>query len=163
MNGTLWTEDKTKRLRELLPAGMSASRIAAELGTTRNAVLGKAHRLGLKLGGSEFRGPDNRPQAEHPTKPTEQPTRPSTTIPIEVAAEEEAPSGGQESSSNLERAARLLPRPGTCKWPIGHVGDPDFHYCGEAPVPGAAQPYCEHHLGQSRGSSRGGGWKSWVW
>ena len=101
--GSIWTDSLQARLRELWAQGLTASQIAAELCITRNAVIGKAHRLGL--GGR--------------ASPIRQSKPPMLTL---VAVKERM-----------------------CKWPIGHPGEPDFHFCGGEARPNS--PYCpEHHV-----------------
>ena len=101
--GSIWTDTLQVRLRELWAQGLTASQIAAELLITRNAVIGKAHRLGL--GGR--------------ASPIQRSKPPMLTL---VALKERM-----------------------CKWPIGHPGEPDFHFCGNEARPNS--PYCpEHHV-----------------
>jgi GcrA cell cycle regulator len=101
--GSIWTDSLQARLRELWEQGLTASQIAAELCITRNAVIGKAHRLGLSGRAS----------------PIQRSKAPKLTL---VALKERM-----------------------CKWPIGHPGEPDFHFCGGEARP--SSPYCpEHHL-----------------
>ncbi|HEY0130495.1 MAG TPA: GcrA family cell cycle regulator [Allosphingosinicella sp.] len=197
-----WTDERIDRLKELWTNGMTASQIADELGgVSRNAVIGKAHRLGLQ----------SRPS---PVKPNEggegnaapSPFEPEAPVAAEAAAEPEdiqaeAPETGieaeaQPASAPAEPAAapappqpqirsigpggfvrqapgeqqspippapprRLVPaKPSPeiadktslldlnekiCKRPIGHPGEPDFHFCGAQANPGF--PYCVEHCG----------------
>ena len=100
--GSIWTESLQARLRELWAQGLTASQIAAELSVTRNAVIGKAHRLGL---------------------------------------------GGRASPIHRSKAPKLTLvalKERMCRWPVGHPGEPDFHFCGGEARPNS--PYCpEHH------------------
>lgn len=112
-----WTDDRIGKLKELWDKGLSASQIAGELGdVTRNAVIGKAHRLGLKSRPS--------PVKSESAKPKE-------------AAPKPQPKQTEKRIALLDLTER------TCKWPIGHPGDPDFHFCGDASEPGV--PYCPPH------------------
>ncbi len=114
-----WTEERVERLSELWAAGWSARQIADRLGgITRNAVIGKANRLGLSK----------------PTKSsmTRQRKR-EEEVPV-VEEVFEAPEGGV-SILTLTHA--------TCRWPIGHPGEENFYFCGARSKTG--QPYCEHH------------------
>jgi len=115
-----WTDDRINLLKGLWEKGLSASQIAAELGDgiTRNAVIGKAHRLGLK----------SRPS---PLKATP-PARPAA-----------APKAVREKKVEEEKVTILTLTERVCKWPIGHPGEPDFHFCGKKSQPG--QPYCAKH------------------
>ena len=113
-----WTDDRIKQLKGLWEKGLSASQIATELGEgiTRNAVIGKAHRLGLKSRPSPLK-------AVPPAKPAPKPVK-------------EKPAA-EEKITILTLTERI------CKWPIGHPGEPDFHFCGKKSQPG--QPYCQKH------------------
>ncbi|MGZ8287502.1 MAG: GcrA family cell cycle regulator [Allosphingosinicella sp.] len=194
-----WTDERIDRLKELWTQGMTASQIADELGgVSRNAVIGKAHRLGLQ----------SRPS---PVKPNEGPGEPSTS-PFEPEAPAEAEAEARPEAAEAEpedteiaaepRPAASAPQPAPaapqpqirsigpggfvrqspgeqqspippapprrlvpakpspeiadktslldlnekiCKWPIGHPGEPDFHFCGSPANPGF--PYCVEHCG----------------
>ena len=114
-----WTEKRIETLKKLWLEGLSASQIAAKLGegVTRNAVIGKAHRLGLASRPSPVK-------TESAAKPKPKPARPA---PVEKPA----------------RVTLLNLTERMCKWPIGHPGDAEFHFCGRKSLPG--QPYCAHH------------------
>ncbi len=114
-----WTEDRIAKLKKFWTKGLSASQIAGELGegVTRNAVIGKAHRLGLKSRPS--------PVKTDPKKLRKAPVKPAV----------------QTASSHRVSLLQLTER--ICKWPIGHPGEEDFHFCGTASVSG--HPYCAEH------------------
>jgi GcrA cell cycle regulator len=187
-----WTEERIERLKKMWHDGATASQIAEELGgVSRNAVIGKAHRLGLE-------------QRPSPVKPGEEKERkpaaaaaPSAGAP-KAAAKAEAPAVRQLAAAGSHATApknltpaelqyrsigpggfvrqgpgdqqapippapprRLVPaKPSPevadktslldlndriCKWPIGHPGEPDFHFCGLPANPGF--PYCVEHCG----------------
>ncbi|MBL4612495.1 MAG: GcrA cell cycle regulator [Emcibacter sp.] len=122
-----WTDERVAKLRELWDKGLSASQIAAVLaeGVTRNAVIGKAHRMNLASRPSPVKS-DPKKKAK---KPAEKKAAPVKT---------KAPGG---KVSLLELTERM------CKWPIGHPGEVEFHFCGK---PSAANfPYCPEHCGQA--------------
>lgn len=139
-----WTDDRIDLLKAHWEAGMTASQIAEALGegVSRNAVIGKAHRLGL----------EPRPS---PVKVTE---AAAAVIEAVVAAAGGAVAGLVAPSAPKappRRAARPAPPPKpakttlldlsekVCKWPIGHPGETDFHFCGKPAQP--SFPYCSEH------------------
>jgi len=193
----MWTDERIERLKELWSKGMTASQIADELGgVSRNAVIGKAHRLGLQSRPSPVKpnepAPKAKPKAAEPAAekpvreaPAPKPApRPVTTeaarpepqpSPAPAAASEPQPQirsigpggflrqgpGDQQSPIPPAPPRRLVPaKPSAevadktslldlnekiCKWPIGHPGEPDFHFCGKSANPGF--PYCVEHCG----------------
>jgi len=111
-----WTEARVAQLKALWEEGRSASQIAEILGdVTRNAVIGKAHRLGLKARPSPIR---------------RQPSAATT-----------APRARRVPTPTIAKATRVTDR--QCHWPIGHPREPGFHFCGEPAI--AERPYCAHH------------------
>jgi len=129
-----WTPERENQLRELWTAGLSASRIAAELGgTTRNAVIGKAHRLGLsgratrKGGGKSSGGMRLISRVASPRPPRAQ-IRPRYVEPVERS----------EFAVSLEDLSEKQ-----CKWPLGDPRTREFHFCGGARAEGMS--YCEYH------------------
>lgn len=114
-----WTDDKINKLQKLWGKGLTASQIAEKLGDgiTRNAVIGKAHRLKL-------------------------PSRPS---PVKAEAVKKAPPPPEkkEEVGEVKKTMLLELTEQTCKWPIGHPGDADFYFCGKPSRPGV--PYCPDH------------------
>ncbi len=122
-----WTDERVAKLRELWDKGLSASQIAAALaeGVTRNAVIGKAHRMNLASRPS--------PVKSDPKKKAKK------TVEKKVAPAKPQASGGKVSL--LELTERM------CKWPIGHPGEADFHFCGKPSAP--TFPYCPEHCGQA--------------
>lgn len=120
-----WTDDRVEKLRELWDKGLSASQIAKELaeGVTRNAVIGKAHRMGLASRPSPVKS-DPAKRAAAAKKKVEKKS------PVKAT-----PSSGKVTILDLTESM--------CKWPIGHPGEPGFHFCGKPSQP--TFPYCASH------------------
>ncbi|AXS39619.1 GcrA family cell cycle regulator [Breoghania sp. L-A4] len=149
-----WTTERVDLLKKLWAEGLSASQIAAELGgVTRNAVIGKVHRLGLsgRAKSTNTAAKPRRPRAAPAT-----PARPTASQPRSVGATalkiEEAPAEAIETKPAPvhelvipveERASILQLNERTCKWPIGDPSTDDFYFCGRQSDSGA--PYCAHH------------------
>jgi GcrA cell cycle regulator len=181
--------------------GATASQIADELGgVSRNAVIGKAHRLGLKARPSPVKPNEDKPEPKKAAAapPVAKPVVKRAPAPATPrAAEPEARPASQSDipsqpipnpSSNMPRIVsvgpggflrqgpgdqqppippapprRLVPaKPSpeiadktslldlndkVCRWPMGHPGEADFHFCGEAVNPGF--PYCVAHCGRA--------------
>ncbi len=202
-----WTDERIDQLKAMWEKGLTASQIAEDLGgVSRNAVIGKAHRLGLQARPSPVR--QNDPDAVVVVTPTAVQPEPEPVIDEEPVVEAAAaplrpmvrlaetrpvpppspyppavptgPTGAQLQSvgpggflrqgpgdqappSTPAPPRRLVPaRPSAeiagktslldlsekvCKWPLGHPGEPDFHFCGQAVNPGF--PYCVQHCGQA--------------
>src|SRR5439155_9428801 len=193
-----WTEERIERLKKMWHDGSTDSQIADERGgASRNAVIGKAHRLGLEQRpspvkpGEEKEGKKAAPATTAapkaaPAPKAEAPTAKAQAAPAAPAAPHaRPPSGPRISAHDLQYRSigpggfvrqgpgdqqapippapprRLVPaKPSPevadktslldlndriCKWPIGHPGEPDFHFCGQPSNPGF--PYCVQHCG----------------
>ena len=131
-----WTEAKVEKLKELWSKGHTASQIAEALGdTTRNAVIGKAHRLNLEARApskksSQSSTPDNRPSRRGST-PTSRKAK-FQSILLDKNFEPENPKSLEELTDQ------------TCKWPIGHPNEEKFYFCGRKPE--GEFPYCKLHV-----------------
>ena len=144
----MWTEERVELLKKLWAEGLSASQVAKQLGeVTRNAVIGKVHRLGLSGRATPSRAsrPRTTAQRPHPRMRPEQLTRQkmaedSDTIGVPARMPESARDILPETG---ETATVLTLTEHTCKWPIGDPGMPDFHFCGRRSD--AAAPYCVDH------------------
>ena len=199
--GMSWTDERIEKLTKMWEGGATASQIAEELGgVSRNAVIGKAHRLGLKARPSPVKPNEKEaaptpapraPKAEAAPRPTPTPrqapaaapARP-TPAPATAGATGDAPAapapgprivsvgpggflrqgpGDQQAPIPPAPPRRLVPaKPSPemadktslldlndriCRWPMGHPGEPDFHFCGEKVNPGF--PYCVDHCGRA--------------
>ena len=147
-----WTDDRVEQLKKLWMDGLSASQIALELGgVTRNAVIGKVHRLGLS---GRAKGTNHipatrqkRPQrTSFPKQPTRTTQRPLLASQIKLVAEacpgrEPAPVMLTAPEPLRLELIHLTER--TCKWPMGDPAQEDFFFCGHTSP--EASPYCAYH------------------
>ena len=199
-----WTDERITTLTKMWEGGATASQIAEELGgVSRNAVIGKAHRLGLKSRPSPVKA-NEEPKAKAPAvkkevkhalaKPKDKPpvakpaARPAPAA-ADTPAMNKGPSqplpnpssdmpnivsvgpggflrqgpGDQQAPIPPAPPRRLVPaKPSAeiakktglldlnekvCRWPMGHPGEPDFHFCGQPVNPGF--PYCVEHCGRA--------------
>ncbi|MCB1491030.1 MAG: GcrA family cell cycle regulator [Rhodobiaceae bacterium] len=151
-----WTDERVELLRKLWTEGHSASQIAAQLGgVTRNAVIGKVHRLGLS-----GRGKSTRPSTARtkPQRTYRAPSRPTRSGPLPTVGNaalsvdiEEAPAPQPEARPRLQEVAPVSKKASimqltdrVCKWPIGDPQSPEFHFCGNDAQAGT--PYCSYHV-----------------
>lgn len=197
-----WTEERIATLKKMWEGGATASQIADELGgVSRNAVIGKAHRLDLKARPSPVKAKDEQPAPRKPAVkplarketprpsarpavrsepkgdisaegsgtpiPTQPVPNPSSDLPKIVSV---GPGGFLRQGPGDQQAPippapprRLVPaKPSpeiagktslldlndkVCRWPMGHPGEPDFHFCGVKVNPGF--PYCVEHCGRA--------------
>jgi GcrA cell cycle regulator len=153
-----WTDERVDLLRKLWTQGLSASQIAGELagGVTRNAVIGKVHRLGLsgraKAPGSVQTGRTRKPAtrvANHPMAQSGGSVRGNLALAPKIMS---APSPMiamaplPESDVVVpmsERVTIMELREAMCRWPFGDPSQAEFRFCGaHSPV---GTPYCTHH------------------
>jgi GcrA cell cycle regulator len=147
-----WTPERVEQLRTCIATGLTCSEIAAEIGVSRNAVIGKIHRLGLAPGRPvsglmSGTARDHAPRARH-SRPSSQrqllrlifadrasPERTINTNRCNAAAP--APVESTQPCSLLELAACK------CRWPVGNGSPSAFVFCGNDAV--GALPYCAGH------------------
>lgn len=138
-----WTDERIAQLKAGWEGGMTASQIAEQLGegVTRNAVIGKAHRLGLESRPSPVKAGEEAETAVTAAVAAPASTPVAAPAPAPVAARPAAKkpvrSGKAAKTSLLDLNEKI------CKWPIGHPGDADFHFCGKPSQAGF--PYCTEH------------------
>ncbi|MFY9640679.1 MAG: GcrA family cell cycle regulator [Rhodomicrobium sp.] len=151
-----WTDERVDLLKKLWSDGLSASQIATKLGeVTRNAVIGKVHRLGLAGRATTSRVrtarprsnialfPSRSPQVQYRTfgnaalKTAVQPQerKVAFVIPLRALPELEPAPEGLITLADLKECM--------CHWPIGDPMEEGFHFCGRRKSSGG--PYCEHH------------------
>jgi GcrA cell cycle regulator len=196
-----WTEERIDRLKSMWTEGATASQIAEELGgVSRNAVIGKAHRLGLEsrpspvMQGVEIEkkgkaapapkaakpapapkpatpAPQREVEAEAPRRPVTAGAAPVQRKPVDPQAMQYrsvGPGGfirqgpgdtqapippapprrlvpAKPSAEVADKTSLLDLNDRVCRWPMGHPGEPDFHFCGNPANPG--YPYCVDHCG----------------
>lgn len=153
-----WTEDRVELLKKLWNDGLSASQIAGELGgVTRNAVIGKVHRLGLS---GRAKAPSSGGASARPRKPAAprassgfnaaSHTRGNTAL---VPQSRVQPEARAEPKPELmdpdvvvpfsERVTIMELKENMCRWPMGDPANTDFRYCGLKTDTGV--PYCGYH------------------
>lgn len=156
-----WTDERIDQLRKLWGDGLTASQIASTIGgVSRNAVIGKIHRLGLsgrvKATSQQVRVRKRKVAAERPayTRPAPRRTVVATSGNAAlklVALEEEEPVVRPVTEAvvvPLRDPIGLMDlRAEHCRWPLGHPGDEGFRYCGlKSPL---GQPYCAGHAAKA--------------
>ena len=131
-----WTEEKVQKLKELWSKGHTASKIAGQLGdTTRNAVIGKAHRLNLEARApSKQLNPSQNSESVKQVRRAPQLTRKAKFQSILLDKDFES-----EKPTSLENLTDT-----TCKWPTGHPDEENFYFCGRKPE--GEFPYCKLHV-----------------
>lgn len=206
-----WTDERIATLKKMWEGGSTASQIAEELGgVSRNAVIGKAHRLGLKSRPSPVKANEKKKAAKKaPAKSTAKKAPPKAAArpaakpsakqadTAAPAAKATAPASGSATTPSQpvpnptpempkivsvgpggflrqgpgDQQAPIPPAPPrrlvpakpspeiadktslldlsdkVCRWPMGHPGEPDFHFCGAQVNPGF--PYCVEHCGRA--------------
>ena len=133
-----WTTDREEKLKELWTKGHTASQIAEILGgTTRNAVIGKAHRLNLETRGT------SKKQSAKPVNIIDKDNQKTKTQKLGRKAKFKAllldKSFEKENPKKLEELTD-----DTCRWPIGHPYEEKFYFCGRKPM--VKFPYCKLHV-----------------
>ncbi len=145
-----WNDERVELLKKLWSEGLSASQIAGQIGgVTRNAVIGKVHRLGLSGRATTTRSSSSRPRPRITT--TRRAARPRFAAVGNVAlralyqpdAEPYVPSFEELDIPVAERKTLQDLEECSCRWPIGDPQSDEFHFCNRHKVPGL--PYCEFH------------------
>ena len=140
-----WTEERVELLKKLWTEGLSASQIARQMGgVTRNAVIGKVHRLGLSGRATPARVSTARISAQTRSRETLDTALSQRSYKSDnLDSYKEPIEPPQPLLSAEERASVLHLTEHTCKWPIGDPGQRDFHFCGARA--GHGSPYCTTH------------------
>ncbi|HZL01115.1 MAG TPA: GcrA family cell cycle regulator [Caulobacteraceae bacterium] len=135
-----WTDERVETLKKLWLEGLSASQIAKHLGgVTRNAVIGKVHRLGLSGRATPSQPTRTVFKAPRPPRPmvSSQPIQRRAPEPRPVAAPRPPYIEQPGTATVLTLGAHM------CKWPIGDPSTDDFTFCGRRSTDDG--PYCIHH------------------
>ncbi len=132
-----WTDEKVAKLKELWGKGKTASQIAEIIGgISRNAVIGKAHRLNLSAKIKTRTATSNQSFENSISIKNNQPKRGRRSrfksLIIEKDFEPENPKQLEELDESV------------CKWPIGHPNEKDFYFCGRTSLKDFS--YCKLHL-----------------
>lgn len=148
-----WSDDRVEQLKKLWESGLSASQIAAELGNvTRNAIIGKVHRLGLSGRAKAPSTASLRPRKARPAQMVRV-SRPlprgNTALAQAFEVEPEADPVVYDNVVPMSQRLSLLElNEATCHWPVGdpatiHSEEPNFFFCGGHALTNL--PYCAHH------------------
>lgn len=149
---SVWTEERVDQLRAMYANGISCSRIAAELGVgfTRNAVIGKVHRMGLPLRGQGRQEPQPKKPRVYKKREHKAKVR---IVPANGNSSQLRVIQVSETSLAELRCAEVTPRgltllelqAGDCRYPYG---DSDFTFCGHPKISGSS--YCPKHFALTR-------------
>jgi GcrA cell cycle regulator len=159
----MWTKERVESLKKLWADGLSARRISHRMGgVSRNAVMGKVHRLGLPGRATAFRQQVRRAarfgahgndrngvgaQAVHTPLQYQLPLFETEPAPREKIMPRRLPARDEQRQSPISKAAKrriklLDLQDGMCRWPLGDPNAASFHFCGCQTDDG---PYCAHH------------------
>jgi GcrA cell cycle regulator len=145
-----WTAEAIERLKALWAEGHSTAEIGRRMGISKNAVVGKAHRLNLPARPSPIRRdaqprPAPVPRAPRPVAPARAAVPPPMLRAAPAVAPVAPPPAPAAPVLRAFPAPAARPRLGsrTCCWPIGEPGTSAFRFCGAEPM--AGKPYCAEH------------------
>ena len=133
-----WDDNNVAKLRDLWDQGLPTAQIGKLLGFTKNAVVGKAHRIGLERRPSPIRRTAVKPDRKKARSPVMPKLNFESTKELESVSTSEA-SVFQPVVKNLFNST---PKRG-CEWPVGHPDEADFHFCGNDRF--EDKPYCLDH------------------
>src|SRR5262245_56865255 len=148
-----WNDERVDALKKLWADGLSASQIAGRLGgVTRNAVIGKVHRLGLAGRATTSRMKSHRLPRVRTAQSVKRSLMRSRSVGIANSplkslyladSEPYVPPAEELVIPLNERKYIQTLTESCCRWPIGDPQQPEFHFCGRKKIPGL--PYCEVH------------------
>ena len=126
-----WTDEQVEELKRLWDKGLTTGEIGKALGVSKNAVVGKAHRLGL----------NSRPS---PIRRTEEESGNAAPAPVEKKKTVKTAAAPKDRKKETQKLFTVNDLTSTsCRWPIGDPKDEDFHFCGKETLPD--KPYCAEH------------------
>jgi Uncharacterized protein conserved in bacteria len=150
-----WTDERMEQLRQLWTEGHSAATIAGMLGNgiTKNAVIGKIHRLKINTAGGQRQSRPKTERVRKPSTPRTISTARRATVKLAARSVSMIAAGSEyreqpetfvlpETTHFGSGAIKYLTE-STCKWPVGDPLQPDFRFCGGPSADGS--PYCTHH------------------
>ncbi|MBR1756143.1 MAG: global cell cycle regulator GcrA-like protein [Alphaproteobacteria bacterium] len=135
-----WTEESVEQLRQMWAQGLTANEIAKKLGVTKNAIVGKVHRLCLTARPSPIKSKENETATEDifALETTEE------NAVAAISPQEKKPKKSEVKNEKKSENIRLVDLDShTCRWPIGDPRDDDFSFCGKKVRMG--QTYCDEH------------------
>ena len=132
-----WNDDNVAQLKELWDQGLPTAQIGKLLGFTKNAVVGKAHRIGLERRPSPIRRNAVKPDRKKARSPVMPVLNFETDTPEESYSFQ--PQVLQSSVKNIFKASVKR----GCEWPEGHPDEVEFHFCNKERF--EEKPYCLDH------------------
>lgn len=132
-----WTDEQIIRLRELWDEGKSTGEIGKILGVSKNAVVGKAHRLVLPARPSPIKRSAEEEQGEEVNERGRKPVKKA------APAKPKSP----KKDKNKKGVTLMELTSHSCRWPVGDPKDEDFHFCGEEAELG--KTYCAKHIAEA--------------
>tara|TARA_X000000368_G_scaffold185338_1_gene146381 strand:+ start:65 stop:538 length:474 start_codon:yes stop_codon:yes gene_type:complete len=133
-----WDDNNVSKLRELWDQGLPTAQIGKLLGFTKNAVVGKAHRIGLERRPSPIRRTAVKPDR----KKARSPIIPKLNFEIAKKEETAIPISQQNFQPVVKNLFTKSVKRG-CEWPEGHPDESDFKFCGKERF--EDKPYCIDH------------------
>ena len=133
-----WTTERLELLQQHFEAGLSCREIAAHIGVSRNAVIGKLTRLGLTRGPA---GADQHMQATKERAPRSSPRAQYRML--QVVYENGQPAAADAPIASANPCSLLELSKERCRWPISTPGEEGICFCGNTPLKGL--PYCPGH------------------